>query len=125
MKKYIFLAFATLSLVACNEKTDAETVVAESAEVSATTTNLAQPKTEIVAENLATSEFKIEGMTCQMGCANLIQDKLQALNGVANATVSFDEAKATVSYDKTALTEDALKNTVNTIADGKLYKVVE
>nr|WP_317631907.1 heavy metal-associated domain-containing protein [uncultured Flavobacterium sp.] len=125
MKKYIFLAFATLSLVACNEKTDAETVVAESAEVSATTTNLAQPKTEIVAENLATSEFKIEGMTCQMGCANLIQDKLQALNGVANATVSFDEAKATVSYDKTVLTEDALKNTVNTIADGKLYKVVE
>lgn len=125
MKKYIFLAFATLSLVACNEKTDAETVVAESAEVSATTTNLAQPKTEIVAENLATSEFKIEGMTCQMGCANLIQDKLQALNGVANATVSFDEGKAIVSYDKTALTEDTLKNTVNTIADGKLYKVVE
>jgi len=124
MKKYILVALAMGFLAACADKknSNTETIATPSQSV---TTNLTKPKTEIAPENLAEAEFKIEGMTCQMGCANTIQSKLEALTGVNKANVSFENANAIVYYDKTALTIDDLKNTINTIADGKLYKVVE
>lgn len=122
MKKYILLTLATISFAACTNKVEDKDLT-ETPE--ATTTNLALSKVEIATENLAESEFKIEGMTCQMGCANTIKTKLEALKGVDHATVSFDNANAIVAYDKTVLTVDEIKTTVNTIADGKLYKVIE
>jgi periplasmic mercuric ion binding protein len=122
MKKYIFVLLAATSISACNNKTENTT---ESTNNEAITTNLAQAKKTIAPENLAETELKIEGMTCQMGCANTIKTKLEALNGVDKAKVSFEDAKAVVYYDKTIVSVDDLKNTVNTIADGKLYKIVE
>ena len=124
MKKYILFSLVAISFAACTNKAENNGIVAnETVEVK--TTNMASPKTEIAPENLAQADLKIEGMTCQMGCANTIKTKLESLNGVANANVSFDDANAIVSYDKTLVTEQDLKNTVNNIADGKLYKVIE
>lgn len=125
MKKYIVLTALAVTLFACKENNADQNISEEEVSTEHTTTNLTAPKTEILSENLASAEFKIEGMTCQMGCANTIKTKLESLNGVANANVSFDDANAIVSYDKTLVTEQDLKNTVNNIADGKLYKVVE
>ncbi|UYW00840.1 cation transporter [Flavobacterium agricola] len=122
MKKYIFIVLAAIGFTACNNKTE-NTVAETNAEVA--TTNLAKAKAEIAPENLAETEFKIEGMTCQMGCANTIKSKLEAVTGVDKADVSFDQENAIVYYDKSVVTVDDLKNTVNNIADGKLYKVAE
>lgn len=125
MKKYILLTAIATTLLSCKENSTDQNAEIVETHTEHATTNLTEAKTEIPAENLASAEFKIEGMTCQMGCANTIKTKLEALTGVANAEVSFDNANAIVSYDKTVLTEQDLKNTVNTIADGKLYKVIE
>ncbi len=125
MKKYILIAAIATTLISCKENSTEQNPNTVDTHTAHSTTNLTEAKTEIPAENLATSEFKIEGMTCQMGCANTIKTKLETLTGVANAEVSFDNANAIVSYDITVLTEQDLKNTVNSIADGKLYKVIE
>jgi periplasmic mercuric ion binding protein len=123
MNKYILFTLAAISFTACTNKAENAALTEDTTEV--TTTNLAAPKTEIAPENLAQAELKIEGMTCQMGCANTIKTKLEAVTGVDKANVSFDDANAIVYYDKTVITVDDLKSTINNIADGKLYKVIE
>lgn len=125
MKKYILIAVIATTLFSCKENTSNQNTDTLEKHSEHATTNLTEAKEEIPAENLASTEIKIEGMTCQMGCANTIKTKLEALRGVASAEVSFDKANAIVAYDKTTLTEQDIKNTVNSIADGKLYKVVE
>lgn len=124
MKKYILIVLTAVSIAACTNKSENTTENSQITE-EAKTTNLAQTKVEIAPENLSQTEFKIEGMTCQMGCANTIKTKLEALTGVDKADVNFENANAIVYFDKTVLSIDDLKNTINTIADGKLYKVVE
>ena len=37
------------------------------------------------------SEFNIEGMTCAMGCAKTIENKLAHTNGVKSVTVDFEK----------------------------------
>lgn len=82
------------------------------------------PKKEIAAENLASANFQIEGMTCAMGCAATIEKKLAELEGVKEATVDFETKTATVAFDKTVHTQESLTKTVEAVADGKTYKVV-
>ena len=120
-KKSIFtLAFASILFVGCKEKTN-ETEVKEMAE----TTETAAPKVkkEIAAANLQKASFAIEGMTCAMGCAKMIQDDLANLDGVQEATVDFDTKLATVSFDKTVQNPETLTKVVEAAADGKTYKV--
>jgi len=119
MKKYILILLASLSFTACTNKSE------QKPEEIVATTNIAKAKEVVAPENLAEAEFKIEGMTCQMGCANTIKTKLEALTGVDKANVSFENANAIVYYDKTVITTEDVKNTINNIADGKLYHVVE
>lgn len=66
--------------------------------------------------------FQIEGMTCQMGCANTIQNKLAKLEGVSSATVDFETKTATVEFDNGQQNPTSIKETVEKIADGA-YKV--
>ncbi|TRW22320.1 heavy-metal-associated domain-containing protein [Flavobacterium zepuense] len=93
--------------------------------------NLETPKEEIVtdstqkketAANLETATFKIEGMTCPMGCAATIQDKLAHMEGVDDAKVDFDSKTATISFDPAKQTAESFVQTVEKIAGG-VYKV--
>ena len=93
--------------------------------------NLETPKEEIVtdstqkketAANFETATFKIEGMTCPMGCAATIQDKLAHMEGVDDAKVDFDSKTATISFDPAKQTADSFVQTVEKIAGG-IYKV--
>ena len=93
--------------------------------------NLETPKEEIVtdstqkketAANLETATFKIDGMTCPMGCAATIQDKLAHMEGVDDAKVDFDSKTATVSFDPAKQTAESFVQTVEKIAGG-VYKV--
>lgn len=69
------------------------------------------------------TSFNIEGMTCAMGCAKVIENKLAGLEGVQKATVDFDKKTATVEYDAAIQTPEKLVETVEAVADGKTYKV--
>ncbi|MEO8236131.1 MAG: heavy metal-associated domain-containing protein [Flavobacterium sp.] len=72
---------------------------------------------------IETTSFKIEGMTCAMGCAKTIENKLASLDGVQKASVDFDKKMATIQYDGNIQTAEKLTETVEAVADGKTYKV--
>ncbi|MEO5775299.1 MAG: heavy metal-associated domain-containing protein [Flavobacterium sp.] len=71
-----------------------------------------------------TASFKIEGMTCAMGCAKTIETKLSKMDGVQKATVDFDKKEATVEFDASVLTPESLTKAVETTGDGETYKVL-
>ena len=78
-------------------------------------------KTAVLIKN----EFNIKGMTCEIGCAKLIQSKLSKLNGVKNVKVSFKDSIGKIEYDKNTLSFLDIEKTVNGISDGTLYKVTK
>jgi copper chaperone CopZ len=83
-----------------------------------------EQKAPTVAAKPETASFKIEGMTCAMGCAKTIEKKLAGMNGVQKATVDFDKKEATVEFDAAVLTAEKLYTTVEATGDGATYKVV-
>jgi len=70
---------------------------------------------------LAKAEFKIEGMTCAIGCAKTIEKKLSKMEGVKSASVDFDKKLAMVEYDEAKVTTASLEETV--INTSKQYSV--
>jgi copper chaperone CopZ len=76
-----------------------------------------------VAAKPETASFKIDGMTCAMGCAKTIESKLSKMNGVQKATVDFDKKQATVEFDAALITPEKLTKTVESTGDGETYKV--
>lgn len=72
---------------------------------------------------LVKAEFKIEGMTCEMGCAKTIEKKIAKMDGVKSARVDFKQELAMVEYDANTVTTNALESTVTNIS--KTYKVKE
>ena len=62
-------------------------------------------------------------MTCALGCAKTIEKELSALEGVQKANVDFDNKKATIEFDASKQTPEALVKIVEATADGKTYKV--
>ena len=78
-----------------------------------------------VAAKPETASFKIDGMTCAMGCAKTIESKLSKMNGVQKATVDFDKKQATVEFDAAVISPENLSKTVEATGDGETYKVSE
>ncbi|HKX85736.1 MAG TPA: heavy metal-associated domain-containing protein [Flavobacterium sp.] len=106
------LVIAGLTVVSCKK----ETSEANSAETTKTESSKAVAKAE-------TTTMNIEGMTCAMGCAKTIENKLTGLEGVQKATVDFEKKTATIEYDAALQTPEKLAETVEAVADGKTYKV--
>lgn len=69
-----------------------------------------------------TATFTIEGMTCAMGCAKTIEEKLSAMDGVQKAEVNFEAKTATINFDRDKLQSADLKKAIESCADGKTYK---
>ena len=116
-------SLATISLVSsmlfsCKDTASKPTTAA----VNETVTT--EQKAPTVAAKPETASFKIEGMTCAMGCAKTIEKKLAGMNGVQKATVDFDKKEATVEFDAAVLTAEKLYTTVEATGDGATYKVV-
>lgn len=78
---------------------------------------------EAPAGKMETASFNIEGMSCSMGCAKTIENKLAKLDGVQKATVDFEKKTATVEFDASKQTPEKLVEVVEAAADGKTYKV--
>lgn len=117
-KSIAIVALSGLLFVSCKDN-KAE----EKTETASTETTAPKVKKEIAAANLQTASFKIEGMTCAIGCAKTIQEELTALDGVQEAKVDFDKKLATVTFDKTVQTPKSLTKVVQATGDGKTYKV--
>lgn len=74
------------------------------------------------APNYQKMEFQIKGMTCEIGCARLIESKLAKTKGVKYSKVSFLDSLGMVEYDTNQLSKKEINSIVDDIADGKLYK---
>lgn len=109
------LTLAGITFVSCKK--------AETTATSADSKVVAKADSSVSEQAKQTTSFNIEGMTCAMGCAKTIENKLAGLDGVQKATVDFDKKTATVEYDATVQTPEKLVETVEAVADGKTYKV--
>lgn len=85
-------------------------------EVGTKTTKTVDPNAKYVK-----AEFTIEGMTCAMGCAKAIENKIAKLDGVKSSKVDFDKKLAMVEYDEAKVNPDLLNKTVAKVSD--TYKV--
>jgi len=80
-------------------------------------------KSEAIAANLKKMEFHIKGMTCEIGCARLIQSKLSKIEGVEYVKVSYLDSLAMVEFDTNQISKKNIIAVIQNIADGDLYKV--
>lgn len=120
VKSLSLFALAAVLLTACNDKSKDGNV-----DTDATTTDTTAVDTTMAKEtaaNLETTTFKIDGMTCPMGCAATIEKKLAKMEGVGEAKVDYEKKTATVSYDPAKQTPEKFVETVEGLADGA-YKV--
>lgn len=111
INKILFVVVLSIFFISCgNDKTEAEKneAVAE----------------KVLAENLKNVEVQIKGMTCEIGCARLIQSKLYKADGVKFAKVSFADSIGNITYDANRISETEIKNVIQKVAGGDLYKVV-
>jgi mercuric ion binding protein len=78
--------------------------------------------TEIKKETVS---LAISGMTCEIGCAKIIQSKLSKKEGVLAAKVVFTDSIATIAFDGNTTSKKDLIAFVDGIAGGALYKASE
>ncbi len=68
-------------------------------------------------------DYKIDGMTCKMGCAKTIEKTVAGLNGVVASTVDFDAEKGHFEFDASIISEKEIITAIESVADQ--YKVEE
>lgn len=71
-----------------------------------------------------TASFNIQGMTCAVGCAKTIQEKIGSMEGVQKANVDFDKKTAIVVFDATKQSLLKIQKEVEATGDGNTYKVL-
>lgn len=73
------------------------------------------------------ARLDVSGMMCAHACGGKIKKELLKVNGVANATIEFEEDRALnyakVEYDERVVEVNGLVEAIAGIADGKLYAV--
>lgn len=80
-------------------------------------------KSVVLEEKIETIKVSIEGMTCEIGCAKLIESKIHKLEGVTVSKVNFEEKTGQFSFDSNKISEEEIVKNINGIAGGDLYKV--
>lgn len=78
---------------------------------------------EVLAENLKQVKVDIKGMTCEIGCARLIQSKLYKADGISFAKISFEDSSGIVSFDENRINEEKIKAIIERTAGGDIYTV--
>lgn len=110
---FLVLTVASLSFfAACNNPS-------ENNEEEATTTE----KSVIDASKVLAVDYKIDGMTCKMGCAKTIEKTVAGLNGVVLSNVDFDSEKGHFEFDASIISEKEIITAIENVADQ--YKVEE
>ncbi len=65
----------------------------------------------------------ISGMTCEIGCAKIIQSKLSKKAGITSAKVIFKDSLGLVEYDANTISAEDINAFISGIAGGDLYSV--
>lgn len=117
----VAVSVISLSLFnSCNTTPEQKTIsIHEQMEASAT--NKKVEASEVLAENKVEVKMGVEGMTCAMGCAKYIEDKVGNMNGVVASVVDFEEKIATFEFDKTVTSPEEIESFINNIHEGQ-YK---
>jgi Cu+-exporting ATPase len=76
-----------------------------------------------VAANYKSIEVEIEGMTCEIGCARLIQSKLSKVEGITYTKVDFESKKGLFTFDSNKLNKEIIAEKISKVAGGDLYSV--
>jgi periplasmic mercuric ion binding protein len=118
-KSILSLAFAAMLFTACKQNAS-EPATAPAKDAAATTEKTADAP---VVGKMETASFHIEGMSCAVMCASKIEKELAGMEGVKKAKVDFEKKTATVEYDNAIQTPQKLADKVESVADGKTYKV--
>lgn len=115
MKASFFRSMLVLAafglLMACGSSNESE-----SADVP---TNVTETAVAPGSEMTYVADIGIEGMTCSVGCAGMIESKLAAMDGVKDCSVDFENKVAHVSYDNAVVNEKAMVGTITTLANGQ------
>ncbi|MEO8773165.1 MAG: heavy metal-associated domain-containing protein [Gelidibacter sp.] len=117
LKNLILLTTLALFSVSCKNTTQPEIK----------TVAMEQPTTDSDKQldphaTYAKAEFGIEGMTCQMGCAKMIEKKIAKMEGVKSAVVDFDKRLAMVEYDDAKVSPTSLEEAVESVGDAYSVK---
>jgi len=115
LKSIFLVGFVTFFATNCKNNTAPEVIAVE---VEPVTENIAELDPNAI---YTKTEFTIDGMTCEIGCAKTIQKKLTKMEGVKFASVDFDRKLAMVEYNEAKVTSTSLEETVTKVAD--IYKV--
>ena len=111
--KNVFTFLIVFLMISCNTSiNNKETKITKNQEV-------------VSVEDIKNIEVDIEGMTCEIGCARLIQSKLYKTDGVTFADISFENKLGKISFDVNMVSVDEIKEEIQKIAGGDLYKVVK
>lgn len=104
-------------------------IALSSCKKEATELAVEETKKEIVSEadlaKMQTASFTIDGMTCAMGCAKTIENKLASQAGVGQAVVDFETKIAAVKFDSEKQSLESLTKTIEAVAGGDSYKVTD
>jgi periplasmic mercuric ion binding protein len=114
LKSVVVLAFSSALFIGCKDASN---------KPANETADVKEKKEIVAAVKPETVSFKIDGMTCAMGCAKTIEEKLADMEGVQNAKVDFETKTATVNFDLDKLKSEDLVKAAESCADGKTYKV--
>ena len=109
--KIFSIAILVLFFVSCESKNETKKDVEDAIE------------TTVVAENLQQVKVEIKGMTCEIGCARLIQSKLYKADGVTFAKISFVDSSGIVGFDQNRINVDEIKEIIEQTAGGDIYSV--
>lgn len=86
MKKLFFVIIVFISLAACNSATTDQKTDTQAVKIDST--------------KLASFIVQVKGMTCT-GCENTVKTAIAELPGVTDASASFNDGIAKVTYDTT------------------------
>jgi len=115
-KNLLVVFMLSLAIVSCKNETQPQVK-----QVGLETAVLAKEKALNLDAEFVKTEFTIDGMTCEIGCARLIQKNINKMDGVKTVEVDFDRKLAMVEYDVAMVNHTTLEKTVSKTADA--YKV--
>ncbi|GAB4253011.1 MAG: hypothetical protein Kow0079_08230 [Vicingaceae bacterium] len=75
-----------------------------------------------VKETLASSELKVEGMVCAVGCAKTIEKEMLEMEGVKSCSVNFDEGVASITFNENLISNEKIMDHISHMNDGQ-YRV--
>ena len=116
MKKLMIVSFSFAALLSSCGDFVGVGKQAESIEIPSSEKKI---KTEVLAENKVEVKMEVEGMTCAMGCAKSIEDKVGDLDGVVASSVNFEDKIATFEFDKTTTSPEKIQEFIGNIHDGQ------